>query len=349
MIDWAGRAASPFATVFRRGTKYTACLVTHAQPGLPRGGTYFARHALILCLALSVIPFLRSQETSELAPLAAHALLLDAVNTGDKIVAVGDHGNVVISRDNGLTWTQSITPTRVLLTAVSFPDPQHGWAVGHNGVILATSDGGATWQRQDDGKGLETVLLDVRFLSPSTGFAVGAYGKFLTTSNGGKLWTPGKPAEEEVHYNRINAGSDGELYLAGESGTLLISQDTGKKWTKANVPYDGSLFGTLPLENGGLIVYGLRGHIFRSEDHGVSWEPQNSEIKVLIMSGIRLKSGVLLLAGQGGNFFVSRDSGHTFEPWKLADFGTSVAGLVEANDGAVITVGEAGAVRIKFP
>ncbi len=323
-----GRAASPFAAVRRRGTETAPYLV-----------------ALALLLAAP----LAAAESSEPAPLAARDLLLDVVNTGDKLVAVGDHGHVVISQDNGRSWMQSLTPTRVLLTGVSFPDEQHGWAVGHDGVIIATGDGGQTWQRQDDGKNLDTVLLDVLFLDVTHGFAVGAYGKFLTTTDGGKHWMAGKPLGDEAHYNRITAGADGYLYLAGESGTLLVSNDGGRNWIKAEVPYDGSLFGVLPLDNGQIITYGLRGHILRSDDHGATWKPENSDVKVLIMGGTRLKNGVILLGGQGGNFFVSRDSGRNFTHWKPADFGTSVADLVETADGWLVTVGEAGAMRVKLP
>ena len=303
----------------------------------------------LFCFGLALHLTASSAETSEPAPLAARSLLLHAVVAGDKIVAVGDHGNVVISPDHGLTWTQSIVPTRALLTAVSFPDPEHGWAVGHDGVIIATADGGKTWQRQDDGQNPETIFLDVRFLDANRGFAVGAYGKFLKTDNGGKRWIAAQPAEEEVHYNRLSVGRDGHLYLAGEGGTLLVSDNTGKKWRKSEVPYDGSLFGSLPIDKGILLAYGLRGHIFRSEDHGKDWVPLPNEIKVLLTSGLRLKNGVIVLTGQGGNFLVSRDAGRSFESWKPADFSTSVADMVETADGAILTVGEAGAVRVKLP
>ncbi|HKB56932.1 MAG TPA: YCF48-related protein [Lacunisphaera sp.] len=303
---------------------------------------------LLLALAAGTAAA-RAAEMSELAPLAPKSLLLAVARAGDKLVAVGDRGHLLLSADQGRTWTQSRTPTRAMLTGVAFPDAQHGWAVGHDGVILATSDGGLTWVRQDDGKDLETVYLSVLFRDATHGFAVGAYGKFIMTSDGGKNWTAAKPAEEEVHYNRISEGTDGWLYLAGESGTLLVSQDGGKNWTKAKVPYEGSLFGALPLEIGRVVVYGLRGHILRSEDHGADWEPTNSTVKVLIMGGTRLASGPVVLAGQGGNFFVSRDGGRTFNDWKPADFGTSVADVIDAGDGTLLTVGEAGAVRVTLP
>lgn len=329
MIVTVGKAVNRFAVV----TRWNFCrAILFILPGF-----------------ITAVSLARAVENSEAAPLAARAPLLDVARAGDLLVAVGEHGNIVISHDDGETWMQSIAPTRALLTAVSFPDAQHGWAVGHDGVIMSTSDSGATWQRQDDGKNTDAVFLDVRFLNPNAGFAVGAYGKFLTTTNGGKAWTSAKPMEEEVHYNRLSRGDDGTLYLAGESGTLLISSDQGRKWRKAEVPYDGSLFGALPLGKDDIVVYGLRGHIFRSDDKGAHWEPENSETKTLILCGLRLKTGAIVLAGQGGNFFVSRDAAHTFESWKPAGFGTGVSAMIEGKDGALITVGEAGAARIKLP
>lgn len=300
---------------------------------------------LLLTFALA----LHAAEMSEMAPLASKSLLLAVARAGDKLVAVGDRGHVLLSADQGRTWRQSVAPTRALLTGVSFPDAQHGWAVGHDGVILVTSDGGLTWTRQDDGKNLETVYLDILFRDTTHGFAVGAYGKFMVTADGGKTWIAAKPSEEEVHYNRITAGADGWLYLAGESGTLLLSSDGGKSWSKAAVPYDGSLFGALPLDHGHVVTYGLRGHILCSEDHGANWTPQSSDVKVLIMGGTRLANGATILGGQGGNFFVSRDGGLTFTHWKPAGFGTSVASVIDTGDGALLTVGEAGAVRVTLP
>jgi photosystem II stability/assembly factor-like uncharacterized protein len=288
-------------------------------------------------------------ETSEPAPLAPKSLLLAAARAGDALVVVGDRGHVLRSTDQGRTWTQVIVPARAMLTGVSFADAQHGWAVGHDGVILATTDGGQTWARQDDGQDLETVYLDVFFRDAQRGFAVGAYGKFMATTDGGKTWTAEKPSEDEVHYNRLTAHADGYLYLAGEAGLLLVSRDNGKTWLKSDVPYDGSFFGALPLETGRVILYGLRGHILRSDDHGGNWAEDRNPVEVLIMAGTRLDSGVLVLAGQGGNFFVSRDGGEKFTHWKPAEFGTSVAAVIDAGDGAVLAVGEAGAARVNLP
>ena len=302
---------------------------------------------VLFTLALALPP--AAAETSVAAPLASQSLLLAVTRAGAKLVAVGDRGHVLLSADQGRTWTQSLAPTQALLTGVSFADAAHGWAVGHDGVIMVTRDAGLTWTRQDSGKDLETVYLDVYFRDANHGFAIGAYGKFVVTADGGKNWTAAKPVEDEVHYNRITEGPGGYLYLAGESGLMLVSRDGGKTWIKAELPYHGSLFGTLPLANGRVVAYGLRGHILRSEDQGTAWVEENSTVQVLIMGGTRLTAGPVVLAGQGGNFFVSRDDGRTFNHWKPADFGTSIADVIDAGDGTLLTVGEAGAVRVTLP
>ena len=37
------------------------------------------------------------------------------------------------------------------LFAVHFANASKGWAVGHDGVVLASSDGGQSWTKQLDG------------------------------------------------------------------------------------------------------------------------------------------------------------------------------------------------------
>jgi len=55
---------------------------------------------------------------------------------------------VLYSGDRGQTWTVQRTNQNLPLRRLQFLDEQRGWAVGSLGTILATRDGGATWQRQ---------------------------------------------------------------------------------------------------------------------------------------------------------------------------------------------------------
>ena len=74
------------------------------------------------------------------APLAGESLLLDAVAIDGYFVVVGDRGHILTSTDNGDTWQQSDSPSRAPLTGVYFHDRDLGWAVGHDSVILRTTE-----------------------------------------------------------------------------------------------------------------------------------------------------------------------------------------------------------------
>ena len=300
-----------------------------------------------LLLFLAPLLLLGANETSEPAPLAAKSLLLDIARAGSKLVAVGERGHVLVSADEGRTWTQSVSPTRAMLTGVHFASPERGWAVGHDGVIIATADGGRTWKRQDGGQDLDTVFLDVLFLDETRGFAVGAYGKFYATSDGGNSWMPRRAAEEDLHFNRIMRDDAGTLFLIGEAGTFLVSEDAGASWQRREVPYEGSLFAGIAIAPETVIVAGLRGHIFVSANRGEAWANESSTVTVLISAATRVGERVVL-AGQGGNFFISQDGGKSFHHWKPTNFGTSIAELISTSQG-LLSVGEAGAVLHQLP
>ena len=52
-----------------------------------------------------------------------------------------------------------------MLTGVHFPTPDLGWAVGHDGLILHSADGGQTWQKQLDGHQLNEQIIAVAELT----------------------------------------------------------------------------------------------------------------------------------------------------------------------------------------
>jgi len=83
-------------------------------------------------------------EWSQPAPRATQSLLLDIILTHDQLVAVGERGHILISKDHGEHWNQATPPTRALLTAVTTVDGKYMWAVGHDAVIVSSTDNGET-------------------------------------------------------------------------------------------------------------------------------------------------------------------------------------------------------------
>src|ERR687890_553584 len=91
------------------------------------------------------------------------------------------------SKTRALAW--------LLRLACFAADKRTGWAVGADGVILHTTDGGFRWEEQHAQTPVPLYGLYVR--DAKTAVAVGSRGLALTTDDGGKRWTlrPTNPKE----------------------------------------------------------------------------------------------------------------------------------------------------------
>ena len=339
---------------------------------------YVTRHRFLplvgCCLALAwlcvVAPAAAQEgEPSEvepalIKPLASRSLLLDGTAVGDLLVVVGERGHVLTSRDKGDTWQQADVPTRAALTGVFFHDENLGWAVGHDAAIVRTRDGGASWERLNYAPEEQRPFLDIWFSDASTGFAIGAYGFFYRTADGGDTWVDaglqladdGQVEEEDseydyydygedLHLNQVAISASGKLYIAAEAGTVYRSDDGGETWKTLPSPYEGSFFGTLPLEADSLLLYGLRGHLFRSDDAGETWQELETGTQALLTDAVRLDDGTIVISGLAGAILVSTDGGRTFALAQQADRLGRVA-LMATGEEYLVTAGESGVKRL---
>ena len=268
------------------------------------------------CLFLFILfgsNYLNANEFSDIQPLAKHSLLLDIDTQQGLTVAVGERGHILYST-NYKDWVQASVPTHQLLTAVYLQDSQTGWAVGHHGLILKTTDGAKNWRQvaytQD-----EAPLLDIIFINSTTGFAVGAYGAFYITHDAGETWNKkyfNDSLDFDFHLNAIAAIDKNRLYIVGESGHIFRSDNAGESWQLLSSPYDGSFFGVLPVSYDELYVFGLRGNLYKSHDAGLVWEKVNTETNALLSGAIQLKEKSIIVTSLADKFFVKHSKRNDF-------------------------------------
>ncbi len=293
---------------------------------------------LCICAANAV-----AQNDSRIAPLAAQALLLDAVELEDRVIAVGDRGHVLLNEDPASQpWSQVSVPTRAMLTAVAATGDDGLWAVGHDAVILHSGDRGQSWQLQNSDPELETPLLDVWFEAGGHGLAVGAYGLVYETFDAGENWEQRTIDEDEPHFYSLFETADQDLILAGEFGTILRSSDRGKTWARLESPYEGSFFGGLGMSDGKILLFGLRGNLFRSLDRGESWERIESGVTASLLDAAERTSGEVLIVGLSGTLLRSNDAAGTFT---LSDGlkREALASVLPLSDGGLLLLSEHGA------
>lgn len=310
-------------------------------------------------------------------PRAAQGVMLAVAAAGPRLVAAGERGLVLWSDDGARQWRQAQVPVSVTLTALSFPTPRQGWAVGHGGAVLHTGDGGETWALQLDGRtaaqlehraalasrdaqrvaqaeqlladGADKPFLAVHFWNARRGVIIGAYGLVFGTEDGGATWTSWSDRVDNprgLHLNALHADGD-FVMLAGEQGLLLRSTDGGRRFERVETPYKGSWF-TVTGQGDQVVIGGLRGHAFWSADRGRSFAPSQVPVPVTLSSAMVDRQGRWLFLNQAGLLLGSSDRGRSLQPIKQPP-GPPLTALAQTADGPVVAASFAGVVPLVSP
>jgi photosystem II stability/assembly factor-like uncharacterized protein len=274
-------------------------------------------------------------------------MFLDVANAGDRLVAVGEQGVIQLSDDHGVTFRQATSvPVNSTLTAVSFADSEHGWAVGHWGVIITTSDGGENWTLERIDTSVDQPLFSVTFKNAEEGWAVGLWSLLLHTQDGGHTWLtehlqppPGSTKADRNLY-KVFLGGGSTLFVAAEMGYVLRSTDGGKSWTYLVAGYTGSFWTGLVASNGTVFVGGLRGTLYRSTDAGAHWVALSSGTKASI-TGMSERAGHLIAVGLDGYVCDGPLDGLTLTSRQRRDRLPLTAVIVE-HSGAAIVLSKSG-------
>lgn len=284
---------------------------------------------------------------AEVMPLAQRGLLLDLVEADDGMVAVGERGTVLFAPRYTTNWTQiADVPTRVTLTAVTCGGANKLWAVGHDGVIIASVDGGKHWTLQhkdpwrppSDGETDEpdprqgAPLLDVVALDENHVIAVGAYSLMLVTHDGGARWNTQSIADRAASDAATATKKEGWTFSKQE---LAIGDESDPHFNAiARVGADS------------LFIAGERGVAFRSRDRGKTWGRVRWPYEGSMFGAIGFEDQHVLTFGLRGHAYESDDLG---DHWREVNTGTelSLLGGTHLSDNGVAIVGANGLVLVR--
>ncbi|SFC12747.1 Uncharacterized protein SAMN05660443_1524 [Marinospirillum celere] len=276
------------------------------------------------------------------------SLLLDITSAGDRLVAVGERGHIIF-RDPDQQWQQAQVPVIAHLTAVDFPTPQLGFAVGHEGIILRSEDAGESWELvhhelvvgprraqekiPDAEAALEEAeevgdLMDIEMLEMELDDLY-----FLAEADE-------VPPLLDIHFISSEQG-----FALGGYNLFLVTEDGGETWTsrKEALPNPEELHNNAIARDatGRLFIAGERGSIYRSEDQGLSWEDISPGYQGSLFSIFATRDGLLVTTGLRGNIFISRDGGETWmQPDNQAE--QTLNGGLLMEDGQLLIIGQNG-------
>ncbi len=150
-------------------------------------------------------------------------------------------------------WNEFSLYEDLQFTAVRFVDAMNGYAVGEFGTVMATNDGGDSWEQRDPIPN-DFYPMGVDFLDVNTGWAGGLDGVIWQTTDGGESWTRQESVTSSPIYN-IHANGHG-IYAVGGSAKLV--EFRGGQWQT----FEGApevlayMRGLDTLANGSLLVAG---------------------------------------------------------------------------------------------
>ena len=218
---------------------------------------------------------------------------------GNTWVAVGDYSTILVSADNGNTWTKKTGIPNEFFCGVAVND--NTWVVvGSNGTILVSADNGNTWTKKTSGTAQH---LNGVAVNGNTWVAVGERNTILVSADNGNTWTK-KTSGTAQHLNGVAV--NGNTWVAvGEHSTILVSADNGNTWTKKISGVTNSLNGVAVNDNTWVAV-GAE-DILVSSDNGNIWIKKLSDTTG-IFSGVAVNDNTCVVAGGLGTILVSRDA-----------------------------------------
>jgi photosystem II stability/assembly factor-like uncharacterized protein len=241
---------------------------------------------------------------------------------------------------HGTPWTACNSGTSAYLDSIfATSDGNHLWAVGANGTIVQSDDGGATWVVRYS----STTNVLTSIFGASDGqrlWAVGGKGTIVESVDGGVSWSAGNSGVTNDLFSIFGTGDGKRLWavgssnypLANSSSTILESDDAGASWLarkSGTTIYLNSIVGTSDGKR--LWAVGMYGTIMESDDAGANWMARKSGVLAEFESIFRTGDGGRLWAvGKNGTVVDSDNEGVAWTAHKIGTesdlysiFGTS--------------------------
>ena len=169
-------------------------------------------------------------------------------------------------------WVQQSSGTGSTLHSVTFTDINTGTAVGANGTIRRTTNGGINWFPQISGT--SSTLYSVHFVNANTGTIVGSGGIIRRTINGGINWFPQMGGTSNTLYS--------VYFINANIGTIVGAGGVIRRTTNGGVNWFSQLSGTTNNLNSVYFInantgttVGRYGTVRKTTNGGINWFSQS--------------------------------------------------------------------------
>ncbi len=202
--------------------------------------------------------------TPSTAPLDCRQLQFVDAKRGFALAGTGQlHGTV----DGGKSWKELVRWDGLFMKDMYFLDSRYGWVVGGSGAVARTKDGGVNWTL--DRADFSRDFLAVRFFDRRRGWAVGEKQAVFSSVDGGRTWSRKLRGRGSLRA-LVLLGSK-QVFVAGDQGLVMETQDAGKTWQPRSAPTDRALMGMVFVDDLRGMVVGSEGRAYVTADGAETW------------------------------------------------------------------------------
>jgi len=213
-----------------------------------------------------------------------------ALTSADSFVTVGPNGEIWKYQEG--VWENRSIGVEEDLLSISFLDSQNGLISGEGGMILATTDGGYSWDYRDSpAETSESTIIGIDYFSTVRAYAITDEGHILKSSREGTVpvgfvwnvveiereYPPGGGDEFEPGGNTLDFEvssvellSQFKMILTGPNGYLALSKDGGNIVSQQMIPVSNvTVFNAVVMQDAFRgVVIGDGGLVIRTENAG---------------------------------------------------------------------------------
>jgi photosystem II stability/assembly factor-like uncharacterized protein len=211
-------------------------------------------------------------------------------------------------------------------------------AVGANGVIVSSGDGGKEWKRHVVDANASLIDLAV---CPDGGFVALDFARRVWVADAGAGGWTGREIGSDATPLAVTCDGKGHYWVVGSESTILSSADRGLTWNEISHGED-LMFTTIQfIDELRGVVTGEFGTFLTTQDGGASWQPGTPIPNDFYpYSALFTDAGTGWVSGLAGTILHTRDGGASWER-QGNPTGAPMYGLFR-HDGGMFAVGANG-------
>jgi len=152
------------------------------------------------------------------------------------------------------TWLVQNSGTTSDLNATDFYNEDYGLAVGNEGTILRTIDGGLNWITVTSP--VPNDLYGVSIIDSTEIMICGSSGLLMKSTDAGLSWSLRTVASVSADLLSVDLEPGGHGIACGKNQAILWSQDGGESWSVLRDDYIGTFYSAQLLDAQTAFVYG---------------------------------------------------------------------------------------------